>query len=92
METYFIKRHRATKRDTAQQNGNGTRSWPPAAPKAARSWLPEKAALSSVRAGVSAGPRKCVCVPAGMRKKENGAPCGAAVKQGHWQVAFLRIP
>ena len=31
-------------------------------------------------------------VLAGMRKKENGAPCGAAVKQGHWQVAFLRIP
>ena len=86
------KRHRATKHGflARSKSSNGRKVL--AAPKAARSWLPEKAALSSVRAGVSAGPRKCVCVPAGMRKKENGAPCGAAVKQGHWQVAFLRIP
>ena len=73
------KRHRATKHGflARSKSSNGRKVL---------------AALSSVRAGVSAGPRKCVCVPAGMRKKENGAPCGAAVKQGHWQVAFLRIP
>ena len=69
------KRHRATKHGflTRSKSSHGRKVLAAAAQGRAKLAAWRRRRSAAFRAGVSAGPRKCVCVPTGMRKRKRRA-------------------